>query len=128
MTNYIFKNFPNACMLCVILASFFIFIFQLVSINASRDVKSDSISRIERDCAKLATEIKALQATKARLCNSELLRHNPGISEDLKEVPNEKIIRVRPHSIPYGTGRNTAPVPKALAIELTELAALAKHY
>lgn len=127
MFNFITKNFPNVCAGLVIIATFFIFIFQLVSINASRDVKSANIRRIERECAKLETEIKDLQAKKERLCNTEILRANSGLPEDFKEIPNEDIIRVRTRSVPYGASRSRTSNAKDVAVELNELAIISKR-
>lgn len=121
MFSYICKNFSNVCMLCVIAGTFLVATFQLVSVNATRDRKSDGIRRIEKECAALTEEIKSLQATKARLCNTEILRGNAGLPKDFKEP--EQIIRVRTTNIPHGVGRAVSVKPKALAVELSELAA-----
>ena len=126
MFSYICKNFSNACMLLVIACTFLVAMFQLVSVNATRDRKSDGIRRIEKECAGLSEEIKSLQATKARLCNAEILRGNAGLPKDFREPKPEEIIRVRTMSIPHGTGR-VQSAPKALAVELSELAALSAH-
>lgn len=133
MFSYIFKNrhFPSFCVLGFMLISLFAFIFQLVAINASRDAKSDNIRRIEHDCAKLAGDIKSLEETKARLCNAEVLRCSPAIQAlALKDVPNEKIIRVRTPRTSVPSGRQASAFalqPKALAVELNELATLSSH-
>ncbi len=127
MYNCIFKTLSNLIALCVIVVTLFLFIFQLVSVNATRDRKSDDIRRTEKACINLKNEIKALRADKERLCNAEILRRNQELPADMKEVPNEKIIRVRTMSVPCGTGRYAAPAPQELAIELNELAALSKR-
>ena len=130
MTHLIFRNrhFPSLCVAGVMALTLFVFIFQLVAINASRDAKSDNIRRIERDCRRLREEIKSLEETKARLCNAEVLRCNPAVeARGLREVPNEQIIRVRPQDVPFFAGGNTALPPKALAIELSELATLSRR-
>ncbi len=124
MFSYICKNFPNACIIGIIVGTFFVAMFQLISVNATRDRESDSIRRIEKECTELEKEIESLRAQKARLCNAETLGGNPALPKDFKEP--KKIIRVRTMSIPYGTGR-IQPAPKALAIDLSELAALSSR-
>ena len=119
MFSFIYKNFPNVCMFCVIIGTAFVATFQLVSVNATRDRKSDDIRRIEKDCAALEKEIESLQAQKATLCNTQTLSWNRALRGGFKEP--EKIIRVRTMCIPYASGR-VQPAPKALAVDLCELA------
>lgn len=111
-------------MTCVIAVSFFVFVFQLVAVNASRDARSNSIRSIEKDCIMLQERIKSQEALKERQQNASLLKKNPALSESFTdEVPSECVIRVRTMSIPYGAGRSTSSLtPKALAVELNELA------
>lgn len=125
MSKFIFRNFPNVCAVCVAAATLFLFVFQLLAVNATRDAASERIRAIGEECKVQKDRIKALQAEKDRLCNTEALRQN--ISGELKDVPNENIIRVRTMSIPYGAGRDVSLNPKALAVELTELATLTKR-
>ncbi|MBR6797396.1 MAG: hypothetical protein IKM45_01740 [Opitutales bacterium] len=124
MPNYISKHLPSFLMGCVIAVSFLVFVFQLVSVNATRDAKSNAIRRIEKDCVKLKEEIKSLEALKDRQQNAALLERNPHLPEDFKEeISSDSIIRVRTMSTPYGTSRRASSLtPKALAIELNELA------
>lgn len=124
MPPFISKYFSSILMTCVIAVSFFVFIFQLVAVNASRDARSNSIRNIEKSCVTLQESIKSLEALKERQQNAPLLMRNPALSESFTdEVPSECVIRVRTMSIPYGTGRSTSSLtPKALAVELNELA------
>lgn len=124
MPTFIAKHFSSVVMTCVIVISFFVFIFQLISVNATRDAKSNAIRRIEKDCVKLSEEIKSLESLKDRQQNAALLENDPHLPEDFKgEISSDCIIRVRTMSTPYGTSRrSSALTPKALAIELNELA------
>ncbi|MBQ8445730.1 MAG: hypothetical protein IJX22_05035 [Opitutales bacterium] len=124
MHPFISKYFSSILMACVIVVSFFVFIFQLVSVNASRDARSNSIRRIEKECVVRQERIKSLEALKERQQNAALLKHNPALPENFtEEVPSQCIIRVRPMSTPYGAGRSSsARTPKTLAVELSELA------
>ncbi len=119
MFSYICKNFPNIFVIGIIVATFCVATFKLVSVNATRDRKSDDIRRIEKDCAALEKEIESLQAQKAKLCNTKTLSGNPALPGGFKEP--EKIIRVRTMCIPYASGR-VQPAPKTLAVDLCELA------
>lgn len=125
MSKYIFKNFPNFCAVCIILGTLFLFIFQLLSVNATRDRASERIREIEAACKQEEATIRSLDDTKTRLCESNVLRatlqREQTGTEYFMESP-ETIIRVRPQSIPYGAGR--APAPQTTAVELSELAAL----
>ncbi|HIV03737.1 MAG TPA: hypothetical protein IAC75_01115 [Candidatus Spyradosoma merdigallinarum] len=122
------KHIMNIALGGLLVVTLLYFVFQLVSANATRDRTSDNIARIEKECVRLTESIRGLQATKDRLCNAELLRHNPCLPAELKEIPNENIRRVDMMSAPRGSGRLAAPpVPKALAIELSEMALLPRN-
>lgn len=130
MSHFILRNrhFPSICVAGIMAITLFVFIFQLVAVNASRDAKSDNIRRIERDCQRLREEIKSLEETKARLCNAEVLRCNPAVEKrGLREIPNGQIIRVRPQNVPFSVGSSSTLPPRALAIELSELATLSRR-
>ncbi len=129
MHPFVSKYFSSLIVSGVIAVSFFVFIFQLVSVNANRDARSNSIRGIERECVKLKEEIKSLEALKDRLQNAALLKHNSALPEGFKEdVPADRVIRVRTMSIPYGTGRRSvSTTPKTLAVELNELSLLSSR-
>lgn len=127
MSKYFFKYFPNVLVSAVIFLTFLGFIFQQVSINATRDRKSDEIRRNEEEREQLKEKIMKLQSDLDSLCNAEKLRGNLALPADFSEVPNQEIIRVRTKSIPCGGGTGAVLSPQDLAIDLTELAALAKR-